>query len=154
MRSFVPSAILSVLSLILVGWTIAALYDFCLGFSEVLQDPTPPWKVTLDLLPFFVSILFSIFLLILYRRKKKAGEKVSVWLFPLQFPEADEREKMISEEACRKAFISTWYSTPLVACAFVFYPFISDYFRHYPIFLVLFIPFIQIITYFIHIRKI
>ncbi|MCJ7840295.1 DUF3169 family protein [Lederbergia sp. NSJ-179] len=153
MRSPVFSMVLSILTLILMGWALAALYDTYAQFAVIMNNPTPPWEVTLSIWPFLIYFLFSIILYFIYRYKKKNKENSS-WLFPLQFSERDEREREISGEACRKAFISTWISAPIAAFALVFYPLFEDQFRYFPIFIVLLIPIIQILTYFFHIRKI
>ncbi|MFS0612037.1 hypothetical protein [Lederbergia ruris] len=154
MRSSILSMLLSIFTLVLFGWALTTLYDAYTQFAFIMKNPTPPWEVTFSVWPFLIIFLYGILLYFLYRYKKKKKEKISIWLFPLQFSERDEREREISGEACRKAFISTWISAPIVASLLVFYPLFEEQFRHFPIFIVLLIPIIQILTYFFHIRKI
>ncbi|RST59534.1 MFS transporter [Siminovitchia terrae] len=154
MRSSIFSMILSIFTLVLIGWVLATLYDAYTQFAIIMKNPTPPWEISLSIWPFLILVLYSILLYFLYRYKKNNKEKISIWLFPLQFSEGDEREREISGEACRKAFISTWISVPIAASALVLYPLFAEQFRYFPIFIVLLILIIQILTYFFHIRKI
>lgn len=154
MKSPVYSMILSLVSLALMGWALGALYDVYVQFSDIIKDPTPPWEINVSVLPLFIFLIYSLIMFFLYRQKKKRGEKISTWLFPLQFSERDEREREISGEACRKAFISCWIATPIVAGLLAFYPLFEEQFHYFPILVVLIIPAIQIITYFVNIRRI
>lgn len=149
----VYSMILSLLTLGLMGWALTSMYDAYSQFADVLKID-PPWEITINLIPIFVFLVFSIILYIIYKRKKKLDQSISVWLYPLQFSERDEREREISGQACRKAFISSWISAPAVAALLVFYPLFQEQFQYFPIVVVLIIPAIQIITYYVHIRRI
>ncbi|WP_062109345.1 hypothetical protein [Bacillus niameyensis] len=154
MKTPIYSMVLSLVTLALMGWALGAMYDVYVQFAEIIKDPTPPWEINFYVLPIFVFLIYSLIMFFLYRRKKKKGEKISIWLFPLQFSERDEREREISGEACRKAFISCWISAPIVAGLLAFYPLFEEHFHYFPILVVLIIPVIQIIAYFVNIRKI
>lgn len=154
MKKPFTSMILSILSILIVGWCLTSLYNAQVQFSNVLKNPEPPWEISFSILPFVSLIIFGIILLIIYVRQKKHKDKHSSWLFPFEFSEQDERERHISGEACRKAFISTWITAPLAATLLVFYPLFQDKFIYFPIILILLIPIIQVIIYYLHIRKI
>lgn len=155
MKKETVSMLLSLVTLFITGWCIAALLQTYTELSHVIKNPEPPWEINLNLLPLFVLALYTLTMIFVYLRKKKNNRDISFWLFPLEFSERDEREKQISGEACRKAFISTWYTAPSVAALFVFYPLIhKDIMYYYPIVLIFLIPAVQIITYYVHIRRI
>ncbi|GIN70914.1 hypothetical protein J14TS2_13890 [Bacillus sp. J14TS2] len=154
MKQSILFMILSLLNLFLTGWVLTALYDAYSQFAVIIkEDPALPWEVTISTWPFFFLIIYAVILVFFYRHKKKQNENLS-WLFPMQFSEKDERERAISGEAFRKAYIATWVSAPIAAAALVFYPLFEDQFRYFPIIIILLIPMVQIVTYFFHIRKI
>ena len=155
MKGAIRSLILSIATLFLVGWAITSLYDTYMQFAEITKKPEPPWEITLNLIPLAALVLFGTIFTIAFFAKKQKGEKpISFWLYPFNFKEEDEREKMISGEACRKAFISTWFTAPMIAASFAVYPLIQTAFPYYPILMVLLIPLVQIVVYYIGIRKI
>ncbi|MBO0992083.1 hypothetical protein [Bacillus sp. SD088] len=155
MKQSILFMILSLLTLFLTGWVLTALYDAYAQFAVIIkEDQALPWEVTISAWPFFFLIIYAVILLFFYRHKKKQNENLSFWLFPMQFSEKDERERAISGEACRKAYIATWVSAPIAAATLVFYPLFEEQFRYFPIIIILLIPMIQIVTYFFHIRKI
>lgn len=154
MRKPFITMILSLVTIGLAGWCLISLYNTLTQFSNVLTNPEPPWEITFYIIPFVLLILFGGVLSIIYTRQKKYKQKSSLLLFPFEFSEEDEREKQISGEACRKAFISTWVTAPLAATLLVFYPLIQDRIAFYPILLILIIPVVQILTYYMYIRKI
>ncbi len=146
--------ICSLVTIGLAGWCLISLYNTLVQFSGVLANPEPPWEISFYIMPFVFLILFGAILLIIYNRQKKYKQKSSLLLFPFEFSEDDEREKQISGEACRRAFISTWVTAPIAATLCVFYPLFQERIAYYPILLILIIPTVQILTYYIHIRKI
>ena len=148
------SMVLSLLMLVLIGFTIFSLYDFTLQFSEIVSNPEPPWESSMNVIPLFLLLIFGIIITFIAWRKKKNKEKISYWLFPFEFLEEDEREQQISGEACRKAFTTTWVTAPLAATLFAAYPLFQEKMTYFPIILILLIPTVQIITYYLHIRKI
>ncbi|MBS4208491.1 hypothetical protein [Bacillus sp. FJAT-50079] len=148
------SMILSLLSILIIGWVLISLYDMLSQFAHILKNPEPPWEINFYFLPLLLLLVFTLILSFFYFGKRKHKDKRSLWLYPFEFTEEDEREQQISGEACRKAFIATWISASIAATLFVFFPLFQNQFIHFPIYLILFIPVVQIITYYIHIRKI
>lgn len=146
--------ILSLLTIGIAGWCLGSLYNTQVQFSHVLKNPEPPWEISFYIMPFIFFILFVIILLLIYIRRKKYKQKSSFLLFPFEFSEEDEREKQVSGEACRRAFISTWVAAPIAAALLAFYPLFQEKFIHFPLLLILLIPTVQIITYYLHIRKV
>ncbi|AGK54793.1 hypothetical protein [Bacillus sp. 1NLA3E] len=155
MKRAVSTLILSLASLFFIGWATTSLYNANIQFAKIMKYPEPPWEISMNAIPLFSLLTFGLILTVVYLViKQKKKKPISFWLFPLQFSEDDEREKMISGEACRKAFISTWYSAPIIAILLSIYPLIQTAFPYFPILMVMIIPAVQIVVYFIAIRKI
>lgn len=155
MKRPIISLLLSIASLFLIGWATASMYDWNIQFSKITKNPEPPWEISINLSPLIFLLLFGVLSSVVYSKlknnKKNPG---SFWLFPFMFSEDDEREKIISGEACRKAFISIWFTAPIIAVSLSFYPLIQTAFPYFPIMMVMMIPMVQILVYFISIRKI
>ncbi|MBS4221132.1 MFS transporter [Bacillus sp. FJAT-49711] len=154
MKKALLSLIASLLSLVLIGWGISAIYDANLQFANIIKKPEPPWEILINTTPFIFLFIFVVIVSIFYSRKKKKQKNITFWLYPFEFSEADERERQISGEACRKAFVSTMITAPFAAILLVFYPFIESSFSYYPIIIILMIPAIQVIVYYLNIRRI
>ncbi|MFD3448412.1 hypothetical protein ACFDTO_27840 [Microbacteriaceae bacterium 4G12] len=151
MNKLVRSYIVNVLYLGLVGWAVVALYSFVAQCAAILKHPEPPWEASMNIMPLFLLILVG--LLFTYMNRKNKKNKLTYWMFPLFFPEADEREKMITAKACRSAFIATWISIPICACILPVYPFLNDYLPEYPIYLLLFVVFLQVTTFYVSLYR-
>jgi hypothetical protein len=72
---------------------------------------------------------------------------------PIGFLEDDEREQMITSQACRTSYKTLLYSVPMVVGSLVFYPIIQSTIPTFPILVCLLIPFTQITAYFISLMK-
>ncbi|MEH7222187.1 hypothetical protein V7112_00125 [Bacillus sp. JJ1566] len=150
--SIFRNVLYTVISLGLMGWAFSSMYYAHLAFANIVKtNQEPPWIIEINMLPAFIAIVVgAIYTAIaLPNLKKKRKSLKSAFLLPLEFEEGDEREKELTGKACRAAYISMWYSFPVIISLFFLYPFISDSVPYYPIILLLLCPLVQIVTYFV-----
>ena len=57
-------------------------------------------------------------------------------MYPLLFPQEDEREKAITEKACRTTFISLWYGIVFAIGFLTLSPVANLYIPGYPLYIV------------------
>ncbi|MGR6336820.1 MFS transporter [Priestia megaterium] len=153
LSNVIKSYLLNVVSLLCVGWF---LYDFLslnIQFSEVMTDPKPPWEITMSI-GSFASLIVLLIVSFFYYRARKKTKNVSPLLFPFEFAEEDEREKMITAEACKKAFVFLLFSIPIGAILIAFYPLLPNSFSFYPIAVLLLLSLVQLTVYYVSISKI
>ncbi|MBP3038735.1 hypothetical protein J9303_04350 [Bacillaceae bacterium Marseille-Q3522] len=154
MVKLIRSLILTVVMFILAA---LAFSPFVNGFFELAEasrkEPFEGFEITIPLNYLFLYILLGIILTILFLFKRKKW-KLSFWLYPLEVPEDDEREKAISAKACQKAFFSIFYIVPACMGLVVFYPVFTEIWPSYPVFVVILIPIVQLFIYFLYARKI
>ncbi len=151
MNAVLRSYLLNISFVFLFGWGILELYRSNVRFSSILQNPEPSWEITMNISPFILAFLLSF--IIMYVSRKQKQTKLAFWLFPLFFPEADEREQAITAKACRSAFISIWTVVPFCACLLPFYPIIASSLPEYPIYLLLFILLVQMTVFHISLYR-
>lgn len=147
---------LSILILVLFGWSLSSLYSAYVHFAEIVKNDTePPWEVTMNITPLFILIIIGIILTVssYIRQKRKGRSWFKSTFLPHEFEEGDEREVLITMKATRAAYISMWFSIPIIASLLVFYPFIYKTIPYYPIIVFLLYPLVQITTYTISWRK-
>lgn len=151
----VRNMVFFVLSLVVFGWGLSALYYAQMDFAEIVKDPEPPWFIEINTMPIFIAIILGgIFTFITYPAlKKKRKSWKNVFMLPPEFEESDEREKEITAKACRASYVSMWHSFPFIASLLLLYPFISDSVPYYHILVILLLPLIQGISYFLSWRK-
>ncbi|MFA9560170.1 hypothetical protein ACERII_22905 [Evansella sp. AB-rgal1] len=140
---------LMVVSIALFGWAISSMYHAQLQFAEITKNPEAPWSIEVNFTPIVVVlvILGVIALVSLQHNKKKWRSWKKAVFLPPELEESDEREKQITSEACRAAYISLWYAAPIVTSLLLFYPFVIDVFPYYPIMVILLLPLIQVLVY-------
>lgn len=141
--------------LILFGWGMIAFYNASIDIAEFPKNTKRSFMFELNLFPFIAFLLIGgLLTFITYGTKKKNKEVLKKSLFlPDEFEENDEREKQITAQACRSAYISMWYVFPLLMILLLFYPFISESVPYYPIIIILLFPLTQSITYLISWKK-
>lgn len=153
MKHLSVSFVLCVLLLGLYAFALVPIVSANVQFARVISKNLANWDIEINLMPSIPLLLLAIILTIAYFILRKR-RKVSFWLYPLDMPAEDEREKAISSEACRKAFRSVWFAAPICAGLLCFYPLFADVFPIYPIIVVLLIPLVQIIVYFVVVKRI
>lgn len=99
----------------------------------------------MNLTPLLLLIVLASILSYVHYKQKRT--KISFWLFPLLFPEADEREKMITAQACRNSFISLWIMIPVSTILLSVYPMLLDSVSEFPVYLLLGVMFILITVF-------
>ncbi|MEN8700344.1 hypothetical protein [Bacillus infantis] len=149
------TVLLSFVLYALFARAMIAMYDAQTQFAEVLRNPEPPWSLTINFTPVAVFLLIGgVISWFLYSKKKKKRSSISaLLLLPPEFEEQDEREKMMTARACRSSYISLYFAVPLTAALMLFYPLLEDKVPFYPILVILLIPAIQMLSYYLSIRK-
>jgi Na+/H+ antiporter NhaC len=132
-----------------------AFYNASIDIEEFFKNTKRDYMFELNLVPFIAFLCIGGFLsFISYRTKKNKNKALAkALLLPDEFEENDEREKQITAQACRSAYISMWYAFPLLTILLLFYPFISERVPYYPLIVLLLLPLTQSITYLISWKK-
>lgn len=135
--------------LILFGWAMIAFYYTSIDIAEFFKNTKRDYMFELNLVPFIAFLCIGGFLsYITYSTKKKSNKALAkALLLPDEFEENDEREKQITAQACKSAYISMWYAFPLLTILLLFYPFIFEKVPYYPLIVFLLLPLTQSITY-------
>ncbi|MCU5292012.1 DUF2178 domain-containing protein, partial [Bacillus cereus] len=97
--------------------------------------------------PFILLFIGAIIVTIFYRIQKKKYKNLSFWMYPLLFPLEDEREKAITDKACRTTFVSLWFVLPCAVGFLTFSPIINEYLPGYPLYILFSIFFIQMTVF-------
>src|SRR5699024_2383358 len=103
------------------------------------------------LLLFVICVPIYIYLLVRTQSQLK-----SVWqalMLPIEFKEADERERMITAKACWSSYVVMMFAIPIAAGSLIMYPMIQDTLPYYPVIIVLLLLLIQMISYFYTLHK-
>jgi hypothetical protein len=141
--------------LILFSWAMIACYNASIDIEEFFKNTKRDYMFELNLVLFIAFLCIGGFLSFISYRTKKNNNKAlaKALLLPDEFEENDEREKQITAQACRSAYISMWYAFPLLTILLLFYPFISERVPYYPLIVLLLLPLTQSITYLISWKK-
>ncbi|WKB36190.1 hypothetical protein QS257_02810 [Terrilactibacillus sp. S3-3] len=125
MKRLAFSFILCLVTLTLFALALVPIVSMNVQFARIIKNDLSAWNIEVNILPIIPLFIFCVVLTFVYfvLRKKR---KVSFWLYPLDMPAEDEREKAISSEACRKAFGTIWFAAPLCAGLMCFYPLFVD----------------------------
>ena len=75
-------------------------------------------------------------------------------MYPLLFPLEDEREKAITDKACRTTFVSLWFVLPCAVGFLTFSPIINEYLPGYPLYILFSIFFIQMTVFHVSLYRI
>ncbi|MCM3193857.1 MFS transporter [Priestia megaterium] len=153
LSNVIKSYLLNVVSLLCVGWVLYDVLNLNAQLSEIMKHPEPPWEATMSISSFASFIVLLIVIFFYYRVRKKT-KNVSLLLFPLEFAEDDEREKMMTAEACKKAFVFLLFSFPIGGGLMTFYPLLSNSFSFYPVAVILLLLLVQLTVYYVSISKI
>jgi hypothetical protein len=153
LSNVIKSYLLNVVSLLCAGWFLYDFLNLNVQFSKIMKHPEPPWETTMSISS-FASLIVLLIVSFFYYRVRKKTKNVSLLLFPFEFAEEDEREKMITAEACKKAFVFLLFSFPLGATLMTFYPLLPNSFNFYPIAVILLLSLIQLTVDYVSISKI
>ncbi|WLR57300.1 hypothetical protein LC048_10810 [Mesobacillus subterraneus] len=141
--------------IVLFGWSMVAFYYAQMDFAEVLKNPEPPWTVTFNATPVFAALVVGgILTAILFRKSKKKNKSFAKAFFlPPEFEEGDEREQEITAKACRASYVTMWYAFPILTSLMLIYPLISETIPYYPVIIIMLLPVVQSIAYFLSWKK-
>ncbi|MGX1265325.1 hypothetical protein RKD55_003129 [Rossellomorea marisflavi] len=135
----------------LFGWAMVEFFDMTTQMAAFNKNPDGDVMFEGNAFPFLlILIVCSILSILSYRSKKR--RKLSL-MVPDEFQESDEREKQITAEACKTAYMSMMIAAPVIAAMLVFYPLVAEKLPYYPVILFMLLPFVQVTAYLIHWKK-
>ncbi|PFK06124.1 DUF2178 domain-containing protein [Bacillus cereus] len=141
------SYIVNVLYTALACWTFVELYSATTELADIIKNERVPFEIWFNGIPIVLLFIGGIIITIFYRIQKKKYKNLSFWMYPLLFPLEDEREKAITEKACRTTFVSLWYVLPCVVGFLTLSPIINEYLPGYPLYIIFSIFFIQMTVF-------
>ncbi|QWG62141.1 RNA polymerase [Bacillus mycoides] len=147
MNRIVASYIITLFYSVLACWAFVEFYDFCIRFADIIKNESLPSKITMSLTPAVLLFIVAIILAFFKRLHKKKYKKSSLQLYPLLFPQEDEREKDITDRACRTTFVSLWFVLPCALGLLIFTPVANLYISAYPLYVVYLIYLIQMTVF-------
>ncbi|MBS9804775.1 RNA polymerase [Bacillus cereus] len=147
MNRIVASYIINLFYSVLACWAFVEFYDFYIQFADVIKTEKFPFEITIRWVPFVLIFIVAIILAFFKRLHKKKYNKNSLRLYPLLFPQEDEREKVITDKACRTTFVSLWFVLPCALGLLIFTPVANLYISAYPLYVVYLIYLIQMTVF-------
>ncbi|PEY42163.1 DUF2178 domain-containing protein [Bacillus cereus] len=153
MNRIILSYVVNMLFIGLASWAFVELYYFEVEFANIIQTEKVPFEVSMSITPFLLLLIVAIVSTIFYKVQKKKYKKLSFWMFPLLFPQDDEREEVIAAKACRTTFMALWYVIPIAAGLLVVSPSVTSYIPAYPLYIVFLILFIQMTIFHISLYR-
>ncbi|WP_141540283.1 DUF2178 domain-containing protein [Bacillus cereus] len=153
MNRIILSYMVNVLFIGLASWAFIELYYVEVEFANIIQTEKVPFEVSMSITPFLLLLIVAVASIIFYKVQKKKYKKLSFWMFPLLFPQDDEREEVITAKACRTTFMALWFVIPTGAALLVMHPVVSPYIPAYPIYIVFLIYFIQMTIFHISLYR-
>ncbi|MEH7459891.1 DUF2178 domain-containing protein [Bacillus pseudomycoides] len=141
------SYVVNVLYVGLACWMFIELYYAVMELANIIQNKRVPFEVSINIIPFLLMVTVAVVSTVFYKIQKKKYKSLSFWMYPLLFPQEDEREKGITEKACRTTFISLLYVLPCAIGFLTFSPVVNLYIPGYPLYIVFFILFIQMTVF-------
>ncbi|GAY77174.1 hypothetical protein [Sporolactobacillus inulinus] len=144
---------MSLSTLCAFGMAMIPLVELTRGLALLINENRSAYSVTLHLAWFVPILLLGIVEAIdhLWNRRKK---RLPFWIYPLITPAKDERERSITASASHASFIALWVGAPICAGLLCFYPLVIHVLPVYPILVALLLPLVQVIVYYLTIRKI
>ncbi|MCI0767138.1 DUF2178 domain-containing protein [Bacillus sp. TL12] len=153
MNRIMLSYVVNVLFIGLASWAFVKFYYAVIELENIIQSEKVPFEVTINIIPFLLLLIMAVVSTIFYKVQKKKYKKLSFWMFPLLFPQDDEREEVITAKACRTTFMALWFVIPTGATLLVMHPIVSPYVPAYPLYVVLLIFFIQMTIFHISLYR-
>ncbi|HDR7792921.1 TPA: RNA polymerase [Bacillus luti] len=147
MNRIVASYIVNLFYSALACWAFVEFYDFYITFADIIKNESFPFEITISLVPFALLTIVAIILAFFKRFHKKKYKKSSLRLYPLLFPQEDEREQDITDKACRTTFVSLWFVLPCALGLLIFTPVANLYITAYPLYVVYLMYLIQMTVF-------
>ncbi|WP_077301857.1 hypothetical protein [Virgibacillus pantothenticus] len=144
---------ISIFGLLIAAWGFIPLYSFASQVAGVVKNEST--QAFVNITPTIIFLLIATgFGILLYRHNSKKHKHIFLKLFmPEEFSEQDEREKMITANACRKVYLFMPFVFGFMLILMFLYPFIDDLIPFYPMLLLFVYPIAQITIYYLSIRK-
>lgn len=143
----------NLLSLICIGWAAAIFLDANQAMADMVYRRTEGFDITITLAPFFILFVLTAISFFLVKRSSKESLTLKNVMLPPEFSEQDERERFITANACRNAYVSMTYTLPVVVVLMTLQPLMSPVSPYFFLWIVLLIPFVQWVSYYLTIRK-
>ncbi|WP_459502443.1 DUF2178 domain-containing protein [Bacillus sp. C1] len=153
MNRIILSYVVNVLFIGLASWAFIELYYAVIELANIIQSEKVPFEISMSITPLLLLLIVAVVSTIFYKVQKKKYKKLSFWMFPLLFPQDDEREEIITAKACRTAFMALWYVIPIAAALLVIYPIVTPYIPAYPLYIMFLILFIQLTIFHISLYR-
>ncbi|MCI0765925.1 DUF2178 domain-containing protein [Bacillus sp. TL12] len=147
MNRLMVSYAINVLIMALACWAFIELYYGVIAIANTIEAKKVPFEVSVNITPGVLLLVVAIVTTVFYKVQKKKYKALSYWMYPLLFPQEDEREKLITERACRATFVSLWYVLIPAMGLLTFSPIFNIYIPGYPLYIIFSVFFIQITVF-------
>jgi len=137
----------------LTCWVFIELYYGIIEFANIIEAKKVSFEVSLNITPVLFLLVIGTVMTVFYKMQKKKYNALSYLMYPLLFPLEDEREKSITERACRTAFVSLWYMLIFAVGFLVLSPVFNIYIPGYPLYIVFRVFFIQMTVFYISLYR-
>ncbi|PGA93043.1 DUF2178 domain-containing protein [Bacillus wiedmannii] len=153
MNRLIISYVINVLIMTLTCWVFIELYYGIIEFANIIEAKKVSFEVSLNITPVLFLLVIGTVMTVFYKMQKKKYNALSYLMYPLLFPLEDEREKLITERACRTAFVSLWYMLIFAVGFLVLSPVFNIYIPGYPLYIVFSVFFIQMTVFYISLYR-
>ncbi|PEM49632.1 DUF2178 domain-containing protein [Bacillus wiedmannii] len=153
MNRLIISYVINVLIMTLTCWVFIELYYGIIEFANIIEAKKVSFEVSLNITPVLFLLVIGTVMTVFYKMQKKKYNSLSYLMYPLLFPLEDEREKLITERACRTAFVSLWYMLIFAVGFLVLSPVFNIYIPGYPLYIVFSVFFIQMTVFYISLYR-
>ncbi|TKI83442.1 DUF2178 domain-containing protein [Bacillus mycoides] len=148
MNRLMISYVINVLIMALACWVFIELYYGIIELANIIEAKKVTFEVSLNITPFLFLLVIGIVITVFHKIQKKKYNALSYLMYPLLFPLEDEREKLITERACRTAFVSLWYVLTFAVGFLVLSPIFSIFIPGYPLYIMFSVFFIQMTVFY------
>ncbi|MDT3498343.1 DUF2178 domain-containing protein [Bacillus toyonensis] len=153
MNRLMISYVINVLIMALACWAFIELYYGIIELANIIEAKKVPFEVSLNITPVLFLVVIGIVMTVFYKIQKKKYKNLSYLMYPLLFPLEDEREKLITERACRTAFVSLWYVLIFAVGFLVLSPIFNIFIPAYPLYILFSVFFIQMTVFYISLYR-
>ncbi|PGU77913.1 DUF2178 domain-containing protein [Bacillus cereus] len=153
MNRLMISYVINVLIMALACWVFIELYYGIIELANIIEAKKVAFEVSLNITPVLFLLVIGIVITIFYKIQRKKYNALSYLMYPLLFPLEDEREKLITERACRTAFVSVWYVLIIAIGFLVLSPIFNMYIPGYPLYIVFSVFFIQMTIFYLSLYR-
>ncbi|MED3539856.1 DUF2178 domain-containing protein [Bacillus toyonensis] len=153
MNRLMISYMINVLIMALACWVFIELYYGIMELANIIEAKKVSFEVSLNITPVLFLLVIGIVMTVFYKMQKKKYKALSYLMYPLLFPLEDEREKLITERACRTAFVSLWYVLIFAVGFLVLSPIFNIFIPGYPLYIVFSVFFIQMTVFYISLYR-